>query len=91
MGAKTLMSVEAFDRLEEPDELSYELDEGELVVMTKPRPLHNRIVTNLEYDTREVEVWREAAQPQVVLQETDFLEAPGLLPEFRLRVGDLFA
>jgi Uma2 family endonuclease len=41
-------------------------------------------------DTREVEVWREAAQPQVVLQETDFLEAPGLLPEFRLRVGDLF-
>jgi Uma2 family endonuclease len=41
-------------------------------------------------DTREVEVWREAPQPQVVLQETDFLEAPGLLPEFRLRVGDLF-
>jgi Uma2 family endonuclease len=52
MGAKTLMSVEAFDRLEEPDELSYELDEGELVVMTKPRPLHNRIVANLEYELR---------------------------------------
>jgi Uma2 family endonuclease len=47
MGAKTLMSVEAFDRLVEPDELSYELDEGELVVMTKPRPLHNRIVMRL--------------------------------------------
>jgi Uma2 family endonuclease len=141
MGAKTLISVEAFDRLEEPDELSYELDEGELVVMTKPRPLHNRIVANLEYelradpnadipgapdlavevlsptdtvsamrrtirqyfaagaqyvwvvypDTREVEVWREAARPQVVLQETDFLEPPGLLPEFRLRVGALFS
>jgi len=181
MGAKTLMSVEAFDRLEEPDELSYELDEGELVVMTKPRPLHNRIVANLEYelraylkthpvgevfnpenlfvlgpnikrapdvsflraerakqidpnadipgapdlavevlsptdtvsamrrkirqyfaagaqyvwvvypDTREVEVWHEAARPQVVLQDTDFLEAPGLLPEFRLPVGALFA
>ncbi|HLM98923.1 MAG TPA: hypothetical protein VK335_06555 [Bryobacteraceae bacterium] len=43
MGTKTLMSVEEFDRLEEPDELSYELDEGELVVMTKPRPLHNRV------------------------------------------------
>ena len=28
MDAKTLMSVEEFDRLEEPDELSYELDEG---------------------------------------------------------------
>jgi Uma2 family endonuclease len=42
-------------------------------------------------DTREVEVWHEAARPQVVLQETDFLEVPGLLPEFRLRVGALFA
>ena len=47
MGLKTLMSVEEFDRLEEPDELSYELDGGELVVMTKPRPLHNRIVARL--------------------------------------------
>ena len=41
------MSVEEFDRLAEPDELSYELDEGELVVMTKPRPLHNRIAERL--------------------------------------------
>src|SRR5881628_3740820 len=47
MGTKTRMSVEEFDRLVEPDELSYELDEGELVVMTKPRPLHNRIVLRL--------------------------------------------
>jgi Uma2 family endonuclease len=45
--AKTLMSVEEFDRLAEPDELSYELDAGELVVMTKPRPLHNRIAERL--------------------------------------------
>lgn len=180
MGAKTLMSVEEFDRLEEPDELSYELDEGELVVMTKPRPLHNRIVERLywelhryleshpvgeafifEYlfvlgpntkrapdvsflraerakqidpnadipgapdlavevlspndtvsamrrkirqyfaagaqcvwvvypETREVEVWRESARAQIVLQETDLLEAPDLLPDFSLRVGVLF-
>jgi len=39
MGLKTLMSVEEFDRLQEPDELSYELDQGELLVMTKPRPV----------------------------------------------------
>jgi len=180
MGAKTLMSVEEFDRLEEPDELSYELDEGELVVMTKPRPLHNRIAERLyralsryleshqvgeafifEYlfvlgpnikrapdvsflraeranqidpnadipgapdlavevlspndtvsavrrkirqyfaagaqcvwivypETREVEVWREASKPQIVLQETDVLEAPDLLPGFSLRAGSLF-
>ena len=180
MGTKTLMSVEEFDRLEEPDELSYELDEGELAVMTKPRPLHNRIAGNLYFElrvylkthpvgevfnpenffvlgqntkrgpdvsllraeraqqldpnadipgapdlavevlspndtvsamrrkirqyfaagaqcvwvvypeTREVEVWREAAKPYVVLQETDLLEAPDLLPGFSIRVGILF-
>ncbi len=180
MGAKTLMSVEDFDRLEEPDELSYELDEGELVVMTKPRPFHNRIALRLiaeilkylethpvgevlssdnlfvlgpntkrapdvsflraerasqidpnadipgapdlavevvspndtafamrrkirqylaagaQYvwvvypETREVEVWREAARPQIVLQETDLLEAPDLLPGFSLRIGVIF-
>ena len=164
MGLKTLISVEEFDRLEEPDELSYELDQGELVVITKPRPLHNRIVARLfraldrylekhpvgevfmpevlnilgpntkrapdvsflgaeraqkidpsldvpgapdiavevlsdtvaavrrkirQYlaagalyvwvvypETREVEVWREPARAQIVLQETDLLEAP---------------
>jgi Uma2 family endonuclease len=52
MDAKTLMSVEDFDRLAEPDELSYELDEGELVVTTKPRPLHNQMVSNLEFEIR---------------------------------------
>lgn len=180
MGAKTLMSVEDFDRLEEPDELSYELDEGELVVMTKPRPLHNRIVLTLTFElqtylkknpvgevfnpdnlfvlgpntkrapdvsfvraerasqidpnvdipgapdlavevlspndtvsavrrkvrqyfaagaqcvwvvypeTLEVEVWREPARAQIVLQDTDLLEAPDLLPGFSLRVGTIF-
>jgi Uma2 family endonuclease len=45
MSAKTLISTEEFDRLEVPDELRYELDEGELVAMTKPRyNPHNRIV-----------------------------------------------
>jgi Uma2 family endonuclease len=181
MDAKTLMSVEEFDRLAEPDELSYELDEGELVVMTKPRPLHNRIAERLfraldryletypvgevfifEYlfvlgptikrapdvsflrserakkidphvdipgapdlavevlsptdtvsamrrkirqyfaagtqcvwivypETREVEIWKQPSQPQKVLQETDVLEDPDLLPGFALRVGALFS
>src|SRR5947199_6059 len=53
MGTKTLMTVEEFDRLEEPDELSYELDEGELAVMTKPRPLHNRIVAKLTFEIQD--------------------------------------
>lgn len=47
MSAKTLISVAEFDRLIEPDELRYELDEGELIEMTKPRYPHNRIVMRL--------------------------------------------
>ena len=45
MGAKTQISVAEFDRLEQPDELRYELDQGELIEMTKPRyEPHNRMV-----------------------------------------------
>jgi Uma2 family endonuclease len=52
MSAQTLISTAEFDRLEVPDELRYELDEGELVETIKPhyRP-HNRIVgkTNVAF------------------------------------------
>ena len=47
MSTKTLISVTEFDRLEPPDELRYELDEGELLAMTRPRYAHNRIVMRL--------------------------------------------
>ena len=49
MATKTLLSVEEFDRLEVPEELRYELDEGELIEMTKPRyHPHNRIVRAID-------------------------------------------
>src|SRR5690348_15368551 len=41
-------------------------------------------------ETGEVEVWREPARAQVVLQETDLLEAADLLPGFVLPIGALF-
>ncbi|HEV2199498.1 MAG TPA: Uma2 family endonuclease [Bryobacteraceae bacterium] len=45
MSTRTLISVADFDRLIEPDELRYELDEGELIEMVRPRyNPHNRIV-----------------------------------------------
>jgi Uma2 family endonuclease len=37
------MSTVEFDQLVEPDHLRYELDDGELVIMPRPRPRHNRI------------------------------------------------
>ena len=51
MSAKTLISVEAFDRLEE-EEFRYELDEGELITMTRPRLRHSRIEGNLYFALR---------------------------------------
>jgi Uma2 family endonuclease len=46
MSAKTLISVAEFDRLEE-EEFRYELDEGELITMTRPGTDHGRIERRL--------------------------------------------
>jgi len=44
-----LIPMAEFDQLMEPDELRYELDEGELMVMTRPSTFHNDIAGNLFY------------------------------------------
>jgi Uma2 family endonuclease len=46
MSAKTLISVAQFDRLEE-EEFRYELDEGELITMTRPGTDHGRVERRL--------------------------------------------
>src|SRR5579863_3035411 len=43
MGAKTLLSVEQFELLPEIEDISYELDQGELVEMSGASLLHNLI------------------------------------------------
>jgi Uma2 family endonuclease len=49
VSTRTLISVAEFDRLEPPDELRYELDEGELLEMVKPRyNPHNRIARAID-------------------------------------------
>lgn len=46
-----MISVEEFDRLEE-EEFRYELDEGELITLTRPRARHARIEGNLFFALR---------------------------------------
>jgi Uma2 family endonuclease len=49
VSTRTLISVAEFDRLEPPDELRYELDEGELLEMVKPRyNPHDRIARAID-------------------------------------------
>ena len=43
MGAKTLLTVEHLERLPETGDVSYELDQGELVEVPSATYLHNRI------------------------------------------------
>ena len=43
MGAKTLLTVEHLERLPETGDVSYELDQGELVELSSASYLHNRI------------------------------------------------
>lgn len=44
---RTMIPVEEFDRLVEPDAVRYELDEGELITMTRPGVVHGRIERRL--------------------------------------------
>ena len=41
MGTQTLLTLEQFDQLPAVEGVRYELDEGELVTVTEPKPRHN--------------------------------------------------
>jgi Uma2 family endonuclease len=51
MGAtKVLLTAEQFDNYPFEEDKRYELDEGELIEMTRPAYIHNQIVQNLEVE-----------------------------------------
>jgi Uma2 family endonuclease len=52
MAAKTMVSVEQFDLLLEDGEFRYDLDEGELITMTRPRARHSLVEGNLYFALR---------------------------------------
>ena len=47
METKTLLTLEQFDQLPEEEGVYYELDEGELIVMSPARPRHNQVRDNI--------------------------------------------
>jgi Uma2 family endonuclease len=50
MGAtKTVLTAQEFDNYPFEEDKRYELDEGELIGMTRPTYKHNRVLTNLIY------------------------------------------
>jgi Uma2 family endonuclease len=47
MATKTLLTIEQFDQLPLREGILYELNEGEVVTMTEPRPRHNWVRDNI--------------------------------------------
>ena len=47
MATKTLLTIEQFDQLPIKEGILYELNEGEVVTMTEPRPRHNWVRDNI--------------------------------------------
>jgi Uma2 family endonuclease len=68
MGAtKILLTAEQFDNYPFEEDKRYELDEGELIEMTRPAYLHNRILKNL---TCELEAFcRKSRVGEVLISE----------------------
>ena len=68
---RTLLTVEEALQLPDRDDCRYELDEGELIEMTLPRPRHQMIVMRLVYA---LEHWsRSNGSGTVYPSDTPFL------------------
>jgi Uma2 family endonuclease len=81
MTVKSLLSLEQFNQLSAPEGVSYELDEGELLTMVRPLPIHSVIQVRLG---SHLESYVMSHPPGVVLVEAEFQ-----LSEDTVRIPDL--
>lgn len=71
---KTLLSAEEFDNYPFEEDKRYELDEGELIEMTRPAYKHNRVMRNLVFA---LETYLRASRAgELLLSENLFALAP---------------
>jgi Uma2 family endonuclease len=81
MATKTLLTIEQFEQLPEREEVIYELDEGELTSMARPRLSHNLVRDDLAYHLTGVV---RAGRLGRIVVETEFR-----LAENTVRVPDI--
>jgi Uma2 family endonuclease len=81
MATKTLLTIEQFDRLPDRDDVLYELDEGELLTMSRPLPRHNLV---RESATCHIGNFVENRHLGRILVETEFV-----LSEDTVRIPDV--
>jgi Uma2 family endonuclease len=86
--AKTLLSAQEFDQYPFEDDKRYELDEGELIEMTRPAYLHNRVLKNLQFA---LELYlRQNPVGEMLISENLFSMGPltRLAPDVAVLLGD---
>jgi Uma2 family endonuclease len=81
MATRTLLTIEQFDQLPEREDVIYELDEGELITMARPRARHNLV---RESAARHIGNFVEDRHLGRVLAETEFA-----LSEDTVRIPDV--
>jgi Uma2 family endonuclease len=89
MGAtKILLTAEEFDNYPFEEDKRYELDEGELIEMTRPAYRHNRVLKNLQF---ELETFlRRAKLGELLISENLYALAPltRRAPDVAVILGD---
>src|SRR6266851_10118634 len=89
MGAtKVLLTAEEFDNYPFEEDKRYELDEGELIEMTRPAYKHNRVLKNL---TVELEIhFRKHGTGEALISENLYALSPNTRrsPDVAVILGD---
>ena len=86
--AKTLLTAEEFDNYPFEEDKRYELDEGELIEMTRPAFRHNYVLANLQF---EVTLYlREKSLGLALLSENLYALSPNTRrsPDLAVILGD---
>ncbi len=90
MGAtKTVLTAQEFDNYPFEEDKRYELDEGELIEMTRPTYKHNRVLKNLIY-ALEILFAARLAMGEVLISENLYALSPNTrrAPDVAVILGD---
>jgi Uma2 family endonuclease len=85
---KVLLTAEQFDNYPFEEDKRYELDEGELIEMTRPAYLHHRVLKNLYY---ELEIYcRKSRVGEVLISENLYAlsRSTRRAPDIAIILGD---
>jgi len=86
--AKILLTAEEFDNYPFEEDKRYELDEGELIEMTRPAYLHNRVLKNVQFELESY--LRRSRVGELLISENLFALAPltRRAPDVAVILGD---